>query len=262
MAKYSKQNILDQVLKCPVDFIYLFASDKFIASLSGAYRTTVYKKNVLQRQYINRSAREAGENYQDWLNKISQEIVNTYGMKPSEILNRLASGQNVAGKNWSAGVYGVGATNYEGFSQNTAITVDKGTGKLMQAGKEIQGQTAVYSGSGKVVGYTATVDGAQFQSKRSGSNYYAGMYSTTDGAFNADGSQYQAINSESIYQSMQSWLPMIQQFMQWLISLFNISVAQPTQVVASQSDWIKTKNDSDTLLYFVAGAAIVALIFK
>lgn len=262
MAKFTKQQILTNILKCPVDFIYLFASDSFINSLSGIYRTTVQKKNLLQRKYINTCAIDAGSTFEDWRNRIGEGIKDTYGLTPQEILVRLASGKDVAGKNWKAGVYGVGAL-YEGFTQNQNVTVNKETGKLMQNGQEISGQTAVYSGSGKVVGYTGTVEGATYQSMKSGKSYYAGTYSTTEGAFNADGTVYNAANSESVYQSISAWLPLVQQLLQWIMSLFNLSAINPQTITASQSDWIKdTRTNSNSLLYFIAGAGIIALLFK
>lgn len=260
MALFSKKQMLEIFCKTPADWIYLFASDSFIARLSGEYRSTVYKKNVLQRKYVNTCAVDSNEKFEDWRAKIGDSFKNIYGITPQEALNRLASGENVAGKNWKEGVYGIGKL-YEAFSQNSTITVNADTGKLMQGGSELSGQTAVYSGNGKVVGYTVNIGGANYQSMKSGGQYYAGTYSTQEGAFNADGSIYQPQTSQSIFQSMTAWMPMIQQFVQWIMSLFNFQAIQPRQVVAQQSDWVKTKNDSDTWLWFIAGAGIIALLF-
>lgn len=266
MTKSEAKQVLQKVLICPVDFIYLFATTNFINKLSGVYKRTVYTKNRLQYQYINSTAVTAGETFESWRETIRKAIEETYGHTPYEILNMLAAGQSVAGKNWKAGVYGVGATYKEGFSQNAAITVDNTTGKLMQGGKEISGQTAVYTSSGKVCGYTATVDGAQYQSTVHGGKYYAGSYSTTEGQFNADGSVYEPKNAESIFQNMFTAMPQIQQFLEWLFSFFNINrgnIMTTNQVVANQSDWIKEeKNTTSTLLYLVAGAGLAALLFR
>ena len=258
---FSKKQMLEVFCKAPADWIYLFASDSFISRLSGVYRATVYQKNLLQRKYVNTCAVDSGEKFESWRDKIGASFENIYGMTPQVALNKLASGENVAGKNWEQGVFGIGATRYEGFSQNQGVTVDASTGKLMQSGSEVSGQTAVYSGSGKVVGYTANIAGATYQSMKSGGRYYAGTYSTVDGVYNADGTVYNAQNAESIFQNINAWLPMVQQFVQWIMSLFNFQAINPNTVVARQDDWVKQKSDSSTLLWFVAGAGIVALLF-
>ena len=263
MALYKEQDVLPKLLKSPADWIYLFASDSFISHLSGAYRQTVYKKNILQRKYVNTWAQNCGATFEAWRSQIGDAIKNTYGMTAQEVLVRLASGQNVAGKNWKEGVYGIAGNKYEAFTQNTSITVDASTGKLMQGGSEITGQTAVYSSNGKTVeGYTVSLDGKTYQSMRTGSQYYAGTYSTSEGAFNADGSAYNPTTCASIFQNMTAWFPFIQSFVSWIMSIMNIAPIQASTVVARQDDWIKTTNDKDTWLYFVAGAAIIALLMK
>lgn len=262
MTQNQAQKIIDGIFQSPVDFIYLFASDNFISKLSGSYRRTVYNKNILQRKYLNTLCVDAGYKFEEVREKIGVIIEDTYGLKPAEILNRLASGQNVAGKNWKAGVYGVGATYREGWSQNQAITVDPNTGKILNAGVEVSGQTGVYTGSGKTTGYTVTIDGAQYQSVRHGDKFYAGSYGTTEGAFNADGTQYRAENAESVFQNIFTFLPMFQSLLEWFFSLMNITPIRTQNVVASQSDWVKTTSSADTLLWFVAGAGILALLFK
>lgn len=263
MTKSEAKKVLTGILRSPIDFIYLFATDSFINALSGVYRRTVYTKNRLQYQYVNRAALDAGESFTDWREQIRTAIQNTYDLTPYEILNRLAAGKDVAGKNWAKGVYGIGATRYEGFSQNASITVDNATGKLMQNGTEIAGQTAVYSGSGKVVGYTVELEGARYQSQKSGSKFYAGSYSTSEGAWNADGSTFQAVNSQSVFQNLFAYLPEMTKFLEWIFSLFKVTPVATTNVVASQTDWVKDKKSTttETLLYFVAGAGLVALLF-
>lgn len=262
MTKSQAQKIIDGIFQNPVDFIYLFASDSFISRLSGVYRRTVYNKNILQRKYVNTMAVQAGYDYKDVRDKIGAIIEDTYARKPADVLNRLASGQDVAGKNWKEGVYGVGATYRESWTQNPNIKVDPSSGKLLQGGLEISGQTGVYTGSGKLIGYTASVDGAQYQSQRVGEKYYAGSYGTADGAFNADGSAFQAVNCESVFQSIFTYLPMFQSLLEWFFSLMNITPIRTQNVVATQSDWVKTQSDKSDWLWFIAGAGILALLFK
>lgn len=262
MTKSQAQKIIDGIFQSPADFIYLFASDSFISQLSGSYRRTVYNKNLLQRKYLNTLVVKAGYNYDETRDKIGTIFKDTYAMTPQAALTRLASGQDVAGKNWKAGIYGIGATYREGWTQNPSITVDATTGKLLQNGQEIAGQTGVYTGSGKTTGYTVTIDGVQYQSQQHNGKYYAGSYGTTEGAFNPDGTAYQAANAESIFQNIFTYLPMFQSLLEWFFSLMNITPIRTQNVVASQSDWVKTKNDADSWLWFIAGAGIIALLFR
>ena len=262
MTKDQAQKIINGILKSPADFIYLFASDSFIAKLSGSYRRTVYNKNILQRKYVNTMSIKAGMTYEDVRNKIGANFEETYDITPQTALVRLASGRDVAGKNWKEGIYGVGATYRDGWTQNSSVTVDKTTGKILQNGQEVSGQTGVYTGSGKTTGYTVTIDGVQYQSQKHGGSYYAGSYGTTEGVYNADGSVYQASNAESIFQNLFTYLPMFQSLLEWFFSLMNIQPIRAQNVVATQSDWVKTKNDADSWLWFIAGAGIIAWLFK
>ena len=262
MTKSEAQKIINGILQSPADFIYLFASDSFISKLSGTYRRTVYNKNILQRKYLKLIANEAKQDYTALRDQVGQNFQETYGMTAQAALNRLASGENVAGKNWAAGVYGIGATYREGWTQNPSVTVDATTGKIMQNGQEVSGQSGVYTGSGKTTGYTVTIDGVQYQSQQHNGKYYAGSYSTAEGAFNADGSTYQAANAESIFQNIFTYLPMFQSLLEWFFSLMNITPIRTQNVVATQSDWVKTKNDADGWLWFIAGAGIIAWLFR
>ena len=264
MALFTEKTSLPTILKSPEDFLYLFASDKFIANLSSRYRKTVYTKNILQRKWINTWAINTGSSYETWRDSIRRKIVEVYGEEPEIILHKLAMGQEVAGKNWEKGVYGIGKNYMETFSQNNTITVDTKTGSLMQNGEVIKNQTAVYSGSGKVVGYTVTVDGAQYQSTKHGGSYYAGSYSNADVQQNADGSAYVASNAESMWQNFFTMLPQIKSFVEWIFSFFKLGTPMTTEkVVTNQKDWVKEKNNSDLVpLYFLAGAALVVALFK
>ena len=161
---------------------------------------------------------------------------------------------------------GIGASYRDGFV-NTQITVDKTTGKLLQNGQEIEGQTNVYQSNGTQIGYTVTVDGVQYQSQKVGNQYYAGTYGTSEGAFNADGTTYNPQNAMSIFQNIIGYLPMFDTLLNWLFSVsdtikqrFNLMTAQT--VATQQKDWIKTKDDKDTWLYFIAGAGILALLLR
>ena len=262
MALFTEKTSLPAILKAPEDFLYLFASDNFIANLSSRYRTTVASKNLLQRKWIKTWSQKTGSTYDIWKESIRRKIVEVYGEEPEKILYKLAMGQEVAGKNWSAGVYGIGKTYRDNFSQDTSISVDKTTGMLTQNGENIANHSAVYSGSGEVVGYTADVNGAQYQSTKHGKSYYAGSYSTADVMQNADGSKYEASNARSIWQNFFASLPEIKSFVEWIFSFFNLGKPITVEKMATnQKDWVKKGND-DTALYFLAGAALLVALLK
>lgn len=256
---------LNEVLKSPVDWIYIFADDKaYIPYLSGKFKTVVRTKKAYQVKTINTAAVENGSTFADWSKQIRDGIINTYGMTPADILVRLANGEAVAGKNWTAGVYGIGSLR-EGWQQNQSYTVDKSTGKILQNGKPVTGQTAVYSSTGKVVGYTVSVESegttTQYQSRKSGKYYYAGSYSDSTGiAQNADGSAYTPATAESLWQNVLTFAPYISQFINWIASLLGVRVINSTQVSASQSDWSTTDNTADHSFFWILAAGAGALL--
>lgn len=86
MAKRTLENIL----QCPIDFIYLWATDDFIAQL-GSKSKIIKKKKYNQYQTLwktmveNTSAssqKEYIEVYNSWVERIGEAITDVYGMTP------------------------------------------------------------------------------------------------------------------------------------------------------------------------------------
>lgn len=262
-----KKLTVSNILACPADFLYLFASeDKFIKLLTPERAEKILYKKRCQEQIVNNVAKENDLTEVELAKQISAKMVEIYGLTPAQILVKLANGEAVAGKDWANGIYGVGATYSEGFTgSSSGYVVDKTTGRIKDAsGSDVSGQTAIYSGSGKITGYTVATDGVTYTSRKYGSAYYAGTYTTEAGTMNANGSAYTPQSVASIFESLFASSGFLSQFMQWIASLFSISLIRPNQVCTSQADWQNgsDKDNSSTLILFAAGAGLLYLLSK
>lgn len=263
---------MEDVLKSPTAFLYIFATDNFLSQLDNKTAKIISSKRRNQKQLLVSIVTSTG--YNDAVQKLSKAIQDAFGYTPARILIKLAEGETVAGKDWANGVYGVGATRYEGFS-GTDITVDRTTGKIMQNGQEVAGQTAVYGGSGKksYTTYTATVDGTVYTSQYKDGSYYAGNYTNSDGnTYSADGSETGLAGFSNIWSSISSFLPYISAIVKFVTSLFpdlygSTSMANRTYITASntipsQSDGFLTETtDWKSIGVFAGIAAAIYAIF-
>lgn len=260
------------LLKNPANFLYIFVTDGYLKYLSSDKSSVIKQKRANQIKYANTVCADNKVNFNTFKSDLSNKIKEVYGLTPNEILVKLALGYNVAGKNWAAGVFGVGDTGHVGYSNDTSITVDGTSGKILQNGVEVGGQTPIYDtyGSGKkkttyISGYSATVDGNQYTSQVSGTTYktdspvyYSSSYSTSDGAFNYDGSAYEQTNASSIWSAIETYLPIIQKFFEWIASLFNTKLITANNTVPKQTEYTySTGNSSNTDLLLIGGAAVV-----
>ena len=267
MAKVTTTDLL----KNSTDFLYIFATDGYLKYLSANTRKIIEQKRANQIKYANTTCVNNNVSFDTFTAQLRDRIKDIYGLTPAEILVKLALGYTVAGKNWQEGVFGVGETPHVGFSNSTDVTVDGSTGKIMQNGKEVSGQTPIYSsyGSGKkqktyISGYSATIDGTQYSSQVSGKTYkttpvyYSSNYSTSEGAYNWDGSTYSQDSSASVWNNIQSSMPQIQKFIEWLGSLFNIQLISAKNTVPQQSEMVYTDgNSSNVDKILIGGAAAV-----
>lgn len=260
----------NDLLKHPADFLYIFATDSYLKYLSSDKQAIIRQKRANQIKYANTTCVNNNVKYATFTSQLSAKIKEVYGLTPAEILVKLALGYNVAGKDWAGGVYGVGETAHATFSNDANITVDGTTGKILQNGTEVANQTPVYStyGTGKnkktyVSGYTATVDGNQYSSQVSGNTYkttpvyYSSNYSTSEGAFNWDGSTYTQSNAASVWENINTSLPIIQKLIDWIASLFNLNlVTSAKNTVPQQSEYVYTDGNSSNADILLIGGAV------
>lgn len=228
---------LQTLIDRPETVLYCFASDQFISQLGNKAIAIISYKKAKQKKLLNTLAVDAGMDYASASNKIQNAFKETYGMYPADALKVLASGGEVAGKNWSEGVYGIGAVKRQDFAQNSAVTVDQNTGKILVNGSEASGQTAIYAGS-KVKSYTyADAAGNTFTSVRKLGKYYANTYtaSGSESTQNANGDAVTSADSSSIWTSISE---LFCNFINWLIGLFTKEEESvvSSSTLASQSD--------------------------
>lgn len=262
------------LLKNPADFLYIFATDGYLKYLSKNTRETITTKRANQVKYANTVCVNNGVKYADFVNELSKQIKEVYGLAPNEILVKLAFGYNVAGKNWSAGVFGINGSAHVNYSNDATITVDGTTGKILQNGTEVANQTPIYDtyGTGKnkktyISGYSASVDGNQYTSQVSGTTYkttnpvyFSSTYSTSEGAYNYDGTDFNQSNAASIWAGIESSLPIIQKFIEWIASLFSTTLISSKNTVPQQTEYTySTGNSSNTDILLLGGAAIVGV---
>lgn len=265
----AKKTLLD-IKKCPIDYLYLWASDEFISKLGSKARIIKQKKynqyqSLWKTVVMNNesaSADELQELYQQWTSEIASAIKDTYGYTPGEILVRLAMGQEVAGKNFKNGVYGVGNTPTTSFVQNSSVQVNPLTGVVMQNGLPMQNQTAVYGSDGSVIGYSTQVGGEQYQSYFVGGQYNALSFSNSDGVQYANGGAFNASNA-SFWQNANNYMPIINSVLSWVTSIVNSyfpnrTVLTPENTVPVQTEWVEPEDN--TGLWIAGGFAVVGAL--
>lgn len=265
-----KELTLDDALKSPTSFLYIFATDNFLAQLDSKTAKIIRSKRTNQKQLLVSIVTSNG--YNDAVNKLSAAMKSAFGYTPAAILIKLAEGETIAGKDWKNGVYGIGALR-EGFAGSN-VTVDKATGKIMQNGTVVSGQTAIYGGSGKktYTTYTADIDGTTYTSTYKDGSYYAGTYTTAEGkTFNSSGSETGLAGFANLWSSVSSFLPYISTIISFVTSLFpnlfGSSTTGRTYITAantcpSQSDgFITNGTDWKSIGIFAGIAAVIYAIF-
>ena len=59
------------------------------------------------------------------------------------------------------------------------------------------------------------------------------------------------------WENIQTSLPQIQKFIEWLASLFNISIIKPENAVPQQSEFVTTESNTSLSSVAVVGAALL-----
>lgn len=193
------------------DFIYLFASDKFLKAIGSKYGRIIYAKRANQVNVAYYSADKSGVSHEAYIAGIREQFTADYGMDPQEALIKLAQGEQVAGKNWAAGIFGIGATKKTtSFLQadgGAVVSVDPKTGAILRdgaaTGSTVYALTRGSKGNAVPSGYSYTdAAGNQYLSEYNPrtKTYYAAAYQTAGGdKQNADGGEWGASDSGSIW---------------------------------------------------------------
>ena len=271
----AKKTTPQDLLNSPIDYLYIFASDtEFLPYIKADKAKIISKKKANQVKFVNTVAVQNGTTYEAVVQLLFNQIKEQYGLTPGAILTKLSMGENIAGKDWSAGVYGAcGDTHQSTYNQDTTYKVDDATG-LMYTGslesnagfkiKDSAGNqvipTEIFDNKGNVCGYSYSVDGKQFSTaydKKTG-KWYADTYSDGTTMQYANGAPYTASSASSVWQNILTSLPELQKFIEWLVSLFTGNKLITTQNTApSQKEFVTYSGFGSGTLTGIIGLALV-----
>lgn len=259
------------VLKNPINFLYVFSNNKFEALvakyISKNAAQTIYKKRFNQVKCIS-LAYNGDDNLTTAYADLSNAIQEQFGYTPQAILNKLLAGETVAGKNWKEGVYGVGATKPTTYANNSNLTVDTNTGKILQDGVELSGGTPIYKNTGgktKISGYSYTTEeGTVYTTNKAlTGGYYASTYGTSNGMFNASGEAITASDTSSVWECIATISEWVIKLIEWICSLFkkenNTTYITSANTVPAQTEFLTDTKESSVSLSSVGiiGAALI-----
>lgn len=261
---------LESLKKCPIDFLYLWASDGFISEL-GSKAKIIKQKKYNQQQTLWKamadnekfsSSAEGQVLYDKWAKEIGEAIKETYGITPQEILRQLALGKTVLGKNFAQGVYGVGDTQVTTFYNTEDYRIDPIDGYITDAdGNEVCGQTTIWGEDGNPIGYSCVIGAVQYQSYLSQDGMWqAYSTSTVDGVYTATGDRLDESKS-TFWQNANNYMPIVNSILNWVSSLVsnyfpNNYLLTQRNTVPTQSEWIEEDN---TGLYVAGGLALAGI---
>lgn len=225
---------LTDILKQPANFMYLWADEKlFLQKIDARSAAIIRAKKANQKQVLTNAVTASG--YTDGMRQIGEAFQKMYGMTPAKALVTLANGGEVAGKNWSEGVYGVGKRPVDFVQGNGSVTVNPTTGALLLNGTAVAASqmNTVYGRDRKgnvIVSSNSYTDanGNTYTSQynKTTKTYYAASYSAADGTKqDASGN---AINNSMDASVWTSIIESFQSFIDWLISLFTSGKQQIT----------------------------------
>ena len=207
------------------DFMYIWADEnKFLRYINKKYASIIRTKKANQKKLLVLSAEKYGTTYDAYTTAMRKAFIEQWGHTPAEALIILAQGGQIAGKNWSEGVYGVGALYVDTFVGHEGITVRPEDGHILNNGTDVPVTKTIYTQIKKqAVPYQifSTVDGVTYTSQynKTQKKYYAFSYSTADGQYNArTGQQMTASQNSDIWGNIEA---LFEKFLNWLISLFS-----------------------------------------
>ena len=214
---------IEQARANAANFMYIFASEDFLNAIPSKYAKEIRRKQANENKLIKLSAERYGGTREEYAAAIREGFIETYNCTPAEALITLAQGGEVAGKDWSEGVYGVGSLSSK-FS-GTDITVDPKTGAMSNNGVAMTSTNIVYAEvKGQTMAYqifaTDAATGKVYMSQynKTLKKYYAQTYTTSDGKkYNAYGTAVGNKDAGTVWETI---FLSLQTFVDWLISLF------------------------------------------
>lgn len=218
---------IEQARANAADFMYIFATKQFLDAIPTEYANIIRTKAANENYLLRLSAEKYGSTYEAYKEAVRQGFVETYDVNsPIEGLIILAQGGNLAGRNWSEGVYGVGTVSVV-RKFKSGVTVDKTTGAMSENGAVLPTTNTVYADvKGKTVAYqifAQASDGYTYMSQYSklDGTYYAKAYTDAEGKkHDAYGTTIGGADAGTVWQSI---IQSFEQFVEWLLSLFGVN---------------------------------------
>ena len=137
---------LDEVRQQAANYMYVFATEDYLKYLPKKYAAIIRAKKYNQKKVLALSAEKyygdpstEGQAFENYVEAVRSGFLENYGMLPGEALVRLAKGETVAGKNYEAGIFGIGATKSDTFTgvaiDDKEVKVDPETGQIVIDGR-------------------------------------------------------------------------------------------------------------------------------
>ena len=226
---------INEACKHPECFMYVWANDQFLKAINPKYAQIIYVKRANQKKVLMLSADKylgGFDKVNQYYDAIADAFKSAYDHTPLEALVILAQGGEVAGKNWSEGVYGIGAlypTKFAGVSVGgKEVTVDKETGHILWGTIDITDndiepivdEKGVYQIFGSSDDYIF-----MSQRKKSGKTFYAATWTDVNGVKHraSDGKEISDSESSNIWGSINLNWDWLKSILNWILSLFGIS---------------------------------------
>jgi hypothetical protein len=273
---------IKQACEHPASFMYIWASDQFLNAINAKYASVIRTKRANQKKVLMLSAEKYLGDYtkvNQYYDAIASAFKEAYDVTPSDALLILAQGGEVAGKNWSEGVYGVGALPTSTFSgittgDGSTVSVDAATGHIFYGNKDItdESKTVYNNVKGKVIAYQlfgkddfGYVYMSQYNKTRK--KYHAQSYSTAQGQYCArTGNEINASDTADIWGTILSSLEIV---VQWILSIFGGVSVNNRETISAENTLPNQQEDgfvqeagfggaTTTLLLLVAGGALLA----
>lgn len=267
------------IKQSPIDFIYCWADNNVLNLVSKyisphAALSIKHKKTLQQKVLAGAYRGYANIDYAEVAGWIKED----YGLTPSQILSKLILGEEVAGKNWKEGVFGVGATKVTAYKENPNVLVDTDTGKLINSGSDaddayIEGGTPIYAnkGVGKnkttyISGYSYELNGKVYTTKLSkDGKYYAYSYGDSNGMYTPTGSEMKSSDFSSVWENIETSIPYIDNFLKWIYSVLQSlglvkkenELIDSTKIVPQQSEFLTQTSDVTLSSVAIVGMALL-----
>ncbi len=261
---YAKDEVVRQ---SPIDFAYIFVTNDYLTAIAQSFgqakASKIKAKYDNAIRYINGWGKNAG--YKDYAaakQAVRELIQEQYGRTPENILIAWAKGEQVAGVDFSKGVYGIGAEPQLTFNQNSSAMVDATTGKISFGDNSPEAMWKTIDRNGKTLEMNYTFMGNAYTSRYNPSTgeYFANTFGSKDAMQFANGTTYSAKNASSTWENLNTALPAVSNFMQWLANLVSDIVGKFTpigNVAPEQSDYYTENTGVEVAGFGIVGALLI-----